>query len=327
MTFDLPLEDASEKATVEDQAMAWVVRLTSGETTSEDHDHFRLWRDASALHAEALARARRLWMQMEIALPEIEQEHAAERDRQNLEHSHERQRLRFARRFAPQLAIAASLLVAINLGFQYVHNWQFDQVTGVGERRTIVMADGTSIAMNADTAFNENFTKGERRIRMVRGQAFFQIAHEVRPFIVETRHATIRDIGTDFNVALTPLTTRVVVREGLVEASNDRQRVRLGAGQGTDITATGIAAAEVVDMSLETAWMRGRFVAADMPLSDVIAAIAPYSSRRIVLRTDAVASKRVNASIDLNNVGEWLASLDQMDDIDVTTLPGLIIIS
>jgi transmembrane sensor len=326
MSADHP-DHTPERAQANDEAMTWVVRLTSGESTSEEHDSFRLWRDASPLHAEALSRARRLWNHLEVVMPEIEQSRAVEPEERNQAGIHAHQRSRSTRRFSTQLTAAATLLLTIGLTYQYFHNWRFDQVTVTGETRTVTLADGSKVTLAAGTALSEDFTTGERRVRVARGQAFFRVAHNHRPFVVEAREATIRDVGTAFNVALTSGTTRIVVREGLVDASNGRQRVRLSAGQGTDVTATGIATAFPADAGRETAWMRGRFVATDRPLGDIIAAIEPYSSRRIIVLNHAVADHRMSAVVNLNSTEEWLVSLGQMRNIHVTTLPGLVIIT
>ena len=60
-------EQLQPNADLDREATTWVVRLTSGEATPDDEDAFRRWRDQSPLHGEALARARRLWLQMSLA--------------------------------------------------------------------------------------------------------------------------------------------------------------------------------------------------------------------------------------------------------------------
>lgn len=337
MTPPPPFQDAPDSARADEQALAWVVRLTSGDVTAEDRDAFRLWRDASPAHAEALARARRLWLQMEIAAPEIAGTHAdaaaeeragAERDGAERAEQirHDRQRARFARRTRGLLALAASLLLTLGLGYQYLHVWQFDQVTATGERRVVTLGDGTEVTIAAGTAIREDFTGTARRLRIARGEAFFRIARDPRPFVVEARGTEIRDIGTAFDVALRPDATRIAVRDGMVEAWDGHSRVRIGAGQASVVAAGGIAAPVPVDIDRETAWMRGRFIATDRPLGEIVAAIAPYSHRRILVLSRAAGTRRISAAIDLDRTQEWLESLGGLRDVHVTTLPGIVII-
>src|SRR5580698_8219798 len=61
---------------IDEEAMAWVVRLTSGNSTPQEHEAFRAWRDSSAEHAAALDRARKVWSQLGTALPEIDRRRA-----------------------------------------------------------------------------------------------------------------------------------------------------------------------------------------------------------------------------------------------------------
>ncbi|MFO7190259.1 MAG: FecR/PupR family sigma factor regulator [Pseudomonadota bacterium] len=49
-----------ERAALESQALAWIVRLTSGEATLEDAEAFRRWRGQSLAHARALAEMARV---------------------------------------------------------------------------------------------------------------------------------------------------------------------------------------------------------------------------------------------------------------------------
>lgn len=332
MTPPPPFQDAPDSARADEQALAWVVRLTSGDVTAEDRDAFRLWRDASPAHAEALARARRLWLQMEIAAPEIAatQADAAENDRAEADRAeqirHDRQRARFARPARGLLALAASLLLTVGLGYQYLQVWQFDQVTATGERRVVTLGDGTEVTIAAGTAIREDFTGTARRLRIARGEAFFRISRDPRPFVVEARGTEIRDVGTAFDVALRPDTTRIAVRDGMVEAWDGHSRVRIGAGQAGVVAAGGIAAPEPADIGRETAWMRGRFIATDRPLGEIVAAIAPYSHRRILVLNRAAGARRMSVAIDLNRTQEWLESLGGVRDVRVTTLPGIVII-
>lgn len=311
----VPDDDPSQDGGVDDEALAWVVRLTSGESTPDDHADFRLWRDQSAAHAQALERARSLWTQLGTTLPEVERKR------------HERvARWRHAGRLLP---IAASLLLTLGLGYQYWHMWRFDQVTATGEHRSIALSDGSQVVLAADTAIIERFDGRERRVLLARGQAFFRVRHDTaRPFIVETTNGEIRDIGTAFNVAVGGAGTRIVVSEGMVEASDGRRRVRMIADQGITINSSGLGTVAAADPGQEAAWIRRRLIIADKPLGDIIASIAPYHSDRILLINRTASARRMSAVIDLNEaaIDRWLDALDQSGTVRVTPLPGVLLL-
>ncbi|MDP0907905.1 DUF4880 domain-containing protein, partial [Klebsiella pneumoniae] len=50
------------------QAVTWLVRLTSGDITSDELAAFARWRQADSRHETALAEARVLWVSMGMSL-------------------------------------------------------------------------------------------------------------------------------------------------------------------------------------------------------------------------------------------------------------------
>lgn len=108
-------------------------------------------------------------------------------------------------------AIAAGLVVWLGLPKHTTYS------TGVGENRTVRMTDGTMITLNAITEIRVSYTKTERVIDLVSGQAFFQVvANRDRPFFVRSGFAVVRDVGTQFDVDRRPGSTTVTVVEGRV---------------------------------------------------------------------------------------------------------------
>jgi ferric-dicitrate binding protein FerR (iron transport regulator) len=127
--------------------------------------------------------------------------------------SHPSPRRRSSRRFA--VAAAASLLVAT------AATWFVSQrntyATGIGERRSITLADGSTIDLNARSKIRIRFSKDERDVELLEGQALFGVAHDVsRPFIVSAGNTAVRAVGTQFDVYRKRSGTTVTVVEGRV---------------------------------------------------------------------------------------------------------------
>ena len=59
---------------LDDEALDWVVRLTSGDPDANEIEAFRAWRDQSPLHKAALADARKLWVDLGAILVVSERE-------------------------------------------------------------------------------------------------------------------------------------------------------------------------------------------------------------------------------------------------------------
>jgi transmembrane sensor len=57
------------------------------------------------------------------------------------------------------------------------------------------------------------------------------------------------------------------------------------------------------------AWSRSQLVFKNRPLSEVVAAIDRYYPGAIVLTNSASGAKRVNATVNLGDIDEWLATM------------------
>lgn len=92
--------------------------------------------------------------------------------------------------------------------------------TLAGETRTIRLADGSTLTLGGTSAVAARFDATGRRLRLLRGQARFAVAHEARPFVVFAGKGSITARGTLFEVILAPA-GRVDVRllEGAIDVA------------------------------------------------------------------------------------------------------------
>jgi transmembrane sensor len=122
---------------------------------------------------------------------------------------------RLRRRF---LAAASGALVLVVAGAVWWDVVRFPSyATDIGERRSITLADGSTVDLNARSRLRIEFSKKERRVELIDGQALFQVAKDKnRPFIVSSSDATVRAVGTQFDVYRKATGTTVTVLEGRV---------------------------------------------------------------------------------------------------------------
>src|SRR5690606_7134707 len=112
--------------------------------------------------------------------------------------------------------------------FGPLSGWLADEATGIGERRVVALADGSSITLDSATSVDVKYAANERRIVLRDGQIFVTVAPDTaRPFIVEARQGTVRALGTAFNVRAYDGGARVAVTEHAV-------RVAYGVTDGVD---------------------------------------------------------------------------------------------
>lgn len=79
------------------------------------------------------------------------------------------------------------------------------------------LPDGSKVELSSGAEVAEHFTAAERRVRLMSGEAHFEVAHNPqRPFIVEAGNVSVRAVGTAFDVRLRATTVAVLVTEGKV---------------------------------------------------------------------------------------------------------------
>lgn len=194
--------------------------------------------------------------------------------------------------------------------------WLADERTGVGERRTLRLADGTAVALNTASAIDVRYTATERRIRLIGGEILVTTGKDggpARPFVVETAQGELRPLGTRFAVRRQEEATRVAVFEGAVELrQRDGHDRTIAAGQQARFGDHGMGELEPADEA-STAWTDGMLVASGMRLADFLAELARHRPGHLGC-DPAVAALRVSGTYPL-------ADTDRVLDALGTTLP------
>ena len=208
-----------------------------------------------------------------------------------------------------RLALAACLVLAVTtaIGWQqeWPLQWQSDYVTAIGEQVPLGMDDGSQVTLNTDSAMAVDYSESERRVRLLKGEAWFDVATDTdRPFIVETGAGAVRVTGTQFNVHVQDGNAIVSLDEGRVELSlTDALTgpVALIPGQQSVLSGSAISAPTDFDRTAVTAWMRGQFVFYDAPLSEVVATLNRYRPGRIVIANDDLNALKVSGIFSTND--------------------------
>ena len=281
------------------EATHWVVRLTGGEGSAAEREEFRRWRDQSPAHAAALAQVRQQWLLLGDVL-----ERPARKPR-----AVGFGVFRLAAMAAIMVLFAAQL---IYMGFQ---NYGHDYVTARGERRTLVLADGTRLMMGGSTAIDINYSNRERTITLARGVAFFDVVHNAaQPFSVIAGSGEIRDIGTAFSVERRGTGGIVVVERGEVQVSAGKpaaSAVSLEPNQSVTFGRNDAGKIQSTDAAVNLSWTQGHVILINSSLPEALAQISPFYKGRLILLSDRRREQRINAVIDLNNIDEWLRALEK----------------
>ena len=298
------------------QAVEWLVALQADDADDGTRTRWRHWHDAHPDHAQAWARIEAFAGKLQ-GLPSAIAHATLNGERMQTPVPTRRKALK-------ALGTLAGVGGAAWLAREQTpwREWSADHRTGVGERKMLALADGSTVQMNADSAVDIRYGPGERRIRLVRGEILVRTASDPlaaggagsRPFSVDTAEGNARALGTWYQVTQRDGRSEVAVFGGAVELrpAQGGAVLRLDAGKQAGFTRQAIGAARPVGDDA-TAWIDGMLVAHDMPLADFLAALAPYRPGRLRC---APSAARITVS------GTYpLADTDKVLDMLEATLP------
>ncbi|WP_238122241.1 MULTISPECIES: FecR family protein [unclassified Xanthobacter] len=225
------------------------------------------------------------------------------------------------------LALAGGLFVALDGPMRL----QADVISGAGERPVIALADGSTMQLNASSAVAYDYDGAQRTVRLLRGQAFFQVARDpARPFGVEVGNARVVALGTAFDVRLGEAETDVTVTQHavLVEfAESGRPAVRVAEGQqGILNRGTGTSEVKPSDPTLALAWRRGQLVVDGAPLSFVVEEMSRHFSGRIVIAGEELAQRRVSGTLAITDTTATLSFIQRALGVSTFRIGPLIVI-
>ncbi|MBO1324464.1 FecR domain-containing protein [Acetobacter sp. TBRC 12305] len=202
--------------------------------------------------------------------------------------------------FLPIAACAAICALAVLNGPDLLVALRADYVTPVGATRAIRLADGSAVTLGPRSAIAVKMTPDGRHVRLLRGEALFDVHHDAeRPFSVQAEDVETTDIGTVFDVRMQRNATTVAVRQGAVHVRQPGRADRdLQPGQWIRIS--GDITTGTMPIDAIGAWRTGTLIANDQTVSDVIAALRPWTGARIVLTSRALGEQRVTGTYDLH---------------------------
>jgi transmembrane sensor len=281
-----------------EDAAAWVVRLEAGDLDDAEAVSFDAWLSASPENGTAF----------DAALA-VSRDYACEAGRVDRALAFRRTRATpVDRRAALGLgAVAAAAVVAVVVAPQFAAPPTESYATAKGERRTVALADGSTIEMNGGAALSVTLGRQGRQVVLHKGQALFDVAHAPnRPFDILAGDRQVRVVGTRFDVRRLEGRLSVTVEHGAVEvrpaAGASGRAYRLRPGQKLDhvegAERTRVAAADPAEV---LAWRTGRLVYRDQPLSVVVADLNQQFATPIRIADPALASATFSGVLILDD--------------------------
>lgn len=313
------------------QAAAWFARLRADDVSESDRRDCRQWLDADARHRAAYERIERMWSNLgeHAPHPEVALRIRAETPAVVAPQAARRR----SARAAWWSGAAAALIALAVVGWRLlpapaVPEQQY--VTAVGESRTIALSDGSRVSLDTDTRLRVRFSGEQRLLSLVRGRAFFRVAKETRPFLVQTEDGSVRAVGTEFEVYRRDGEIEVALIEGRVallavapEGARPVQLATLDPGQKASFgQRKPLRMIEPDRQAALPAWLSGKLAFEDQTLTSAVTEFNRYSRRRIVLQGDEVAKIRVSGVFRSDDPHAFVEALQELYPVAVSPGPG-----
>jgi transmembrane sensor len=302
---------------IDEKAVEWFIRLRADNVTLNEKIAFNHWLEEDVRHSNAFYDICIIWEDEDLlrTLKKSAQKYnIAPKPRKKLF----------------PLALAASVLLVVGVLWHTQRLLGADQISAVGERKTIQLEDGSTAMLNTDSAVAIHMDKGQRLVELLKGEAYFDVKPNLdRPFVVRSDHSTTRVLGTQFFVHRSSDSDNVSVVSGRVEVSeglNWKKPVVLRDNESVTVFDNQIGQPQKIASTLATSWINGFLVYNNETLESVINQINRYRSGIIVFKDDSLRTLRINGRLSLREPHDMLRVLQKTMDLKMTFLTDWVVI-
>lgn len=316
----------------DNQAALWTMVLDSGDEMSDaDRARFHEW-----LLTPANARALKVYRALVSVIQELPRQKTAPLTA-----------LPLPRRWFPvpgrlfaqplRLAVAGAcvaIVAALGVWFnvptvrEYVTK---TYTTNIGERRKVVLPDGSLAHLNTQSRIRWLGEGKDRRLALDKGEVLFEVAHDsTRPFRVIVGNSEIRDLATEFDVyrksngsvVVTVLSGQVAIKELSVGGAQPAWTERLlRPNQQLEYTqASLISDVHTVSAVAAVRWREGLLVTEHQPFTTVVSELNRYTQKPILLADPRLQSADIElgGTLGIQDVSAALERIQHLGPIVVT---------
>jgi len=279
-------------------AAEWLARVHSPDCTPSERSDFERWLAADPRNRAAFVEMERLFARSADLRDDALIRATARRIKRGGQPAPWK---RYATRIVPPLAAAA--LIALAIGIRKPADEDLRYVTAIGEQRSVILPDGSTIVLDTNSAVIARVRPGAREVTLERGQVQFQVVHDPAvPFTVLAGDGAVHDIGTEFQVRKDRDQVTVTLIEGSVSVSApvpgqpvDKPRSEvLQPGQQLAFDNRGTWNRQAANLKAAEGWTRGDLVFEQRPLGELIGEMNRYTQNPIRLGESPLATLRVS---------------------------------
>lgn len=229
-----------------------------------------------------------------------------------------------------------------------------EYLTGIGEHRTIPLADGSRIAMNTQTRLRVRYSPHGRDIELIEGEVLFSVARDpLRPFRVHARRTIVEALGTQFSIYLGNSGTKIAVTEGRVkvfenlnptpvilnpngllwtdtamfELAQSPEGLVVSAGHEARVSRDSFTDFEVETRRVELeelerrlAWVNGNLFFKGETLGEAVDEFNRYNWRKLKVTDPAIHDLQLGGEFEATNLDSFIGALNRLYGIRALSL-------
>ena len=322
------------------EAAAWNARLHSPNRSAETEESLRRWLDASPLHASAFEEITSVWDEAGgISVSAVMQFRQSAKPASASGRGPTFKIGSDAAKAGVGLAALATLVVAWTVFFLAPGEYSTD----IGEQRSVTLKDGTRLTLNTDSRVAVGDWHETREVRLVRGEAYFEVAKDAsRPFVVVAGERKVVALGTSFFVRLGSTTDveKLVVTlvEGKVAVAgrdvspygvlDDKNRARiLEPGDRLINQKNQTDKLDKPKLDRLAAWRRGEVILEETSLRDAVAEMNRYSVVKLAIENDALATLPVSGIFRVGDADAFASAVASLYGLEVVKRSGEVVLA
>lgn len=320
---------------IDSEAADWLSRLDSGELSQDDRRALREWLAQDPQHKLALKDMAAMWHDMDFLLNPV----SGSRNEQG------ENKIGLLASMVALWGIKRPVMVMMSLmcvlGFvlwsspdhKVTENAFY--ATAIGKQQLELLSDGSRAHLNTNSVIEVEFTKRLRVVRLMQGEAMFDVVHDPsRPFVVYAGNRVVQAIGTAFVVRLESENIYVAVTDGQVQLSKreeslaqnsttavgEQEVVLVSKGEGVKVhdgvSGSAPKPVDTNEFNRRLSWTRGQLVFENERLEQVIKEISRYVPRKIVIEDPELRDIRISGRFALGDTEALLEAMEVSFDIE-----------
>lgn len=248
----------------------------------------------------------------------------------------------------PFASIGLALVCLMAIGFGWIYSTSKTipsaaqtYTTGIGQRITVTLSDGTNVTLAPQSALNipEDFGSDTRNLTL-NGEAYFDVSSADRvPFIVKAGNTSTRVLGTRFVVKHyeTDPSVWVAVESGKVSVGEEKTETK-GVEQGISETVDGkplrstiltpgqvaiydgleISVSSRDDLADYTDWLHSRLTFRSAPLDEALETLTRWYGVNFNVSDSRLRESRITGSLPYGSLEDMLKTLKDLLDVSLT---------